>query len=84
MHGYHMPTSHCSKSDKLSITVMKDEHKRKFGNLNNVKKKKPEQKLTWVHYIIDFICTFKKYEVLCFKNKSFYSWEDPELTYCFF
>lgn len=50
---------------------MKDEHKRKFGNLNNVKKK-PEQKLA-EYIIIDFICTFKKYEVLCFKNKSFYS-----------
>lgn len=40
MHGYRMPTSHCLKSDKLSITVMKAEHKRKFGNLKNVKKKK--------------------------------------------
>lgn len=64
MHGYRMPTSHCLKSDQLSITVMKAEYKRKFGNLKNVKKKKKigttEQKLTWVHYIIDFICTFKK------------------------
>ena len=50
MLGYHAWLSYAHKSlfeVKLSITVMKDEHKRKFGNLKNVKKKSTtEEKLT--------------------------------------